>query len=147
MNLHDLKPAKGSKTRKRRVGRGEGSGRGYTSGRGANGQNSRSGSKTRPTFEGGQTPLFRKLPKRGFNNKFKKQFSIINVYQLNRYEDGTEITPEMLKDDGLIDNIAKHGVKILAKGDLSKEVVVKANAFSSSAVDKIEKAGGKAEVI
>ena len=147
MNLHDLKPAKGSKTRKRRVGRGEGSGRGYTSGRGANGQNSRSGSKTRPTFEGGQTPLFRKLPKRGFNNKFKKQFSIINVYQLNRYEDGTEITPEMLKDDGLIDNIAKHGVKILAKGDLSKEVVVKANAFSSSAVDKIEKVGGKAEVI
>jgi len=147
MNLHDLKPAEGSKTRKRRVGRGEGSGRGYTSGRGANGQNSRSGSKTRPTFEGGQTPLFRKLPKRGFNNKFKKQFSIINVYQLNRYEDGTEITPEMLKDDGLIDNIAKHGVKILAKGDLSKEVVVKANAFSSSAVDKIEKAGGKAEVI
>ena|SRR6056297_813570 len=147
MNLHDLKPAEGSKTRKRRVGRGKGSGRGYTSGRGANGQNSRSGSKTRPTFEGGQTPLFRKLPKRGFNNKFKKQFSIINVYQLNRYEDGTEITPEMLKDDGLIDNIAKHGVKILAKGDLSKEVVVKANAFSSSAVDKIEKAGGKAEVI
>ncbi|HKL12001.1 MAG TPA: 50S ribosomal protein L15 [Halanaerobiales bacterium] len=147
MNLHDLKPAKGSKTRKRRVGRGEGSGRGYTSGRGANGQNSRSGSKTRPTFEGGQTPLFRKLPKRGFNNKFKKQFSIINVYQLNRYEDGTEITPELLKNDGLIDNIAKHGVKILAKGDLSKEVVVKANAFSSSAVDKIEKVGGKAEVI
>ena len=147
MNLHDLKPAEGSKTRKRRVGRGEGSGRGYTSGRGANGQNSRSGSKTRPTFEGGQTPLFRKLPKRGFNNKFKKQFSIINVYQLNRYEDGTEITPELLKNDGLIDNIAKHGVKILAKGDLSKEVVVKANAFSSSAVDKIEKAGGKAEVI
>lgn len=147
MNLHDLKPAEGSKTRKRRVGRGKGSGRGYTSGRGANGQNSRSGSKTRPTFEGGQTPLFRKLPKRGFNNKFKKQFSIINVYQLNRYEEGTEITPEMLKEDGLIDNIAKHGVKILAKGDLSKELVVKANAFSSSAVEKIENAGGKAEVI
>ncbi|MCF8001093.1 MAG: 50S ribosomal protein L15 [Halanaerobiales bacterium] len=147
MNLHDLKPAEGSKTRKRRVGRGKGSGRGYTSGRGANGQNSRSGSKTRPTFEGGQTPLFRKLPKRGFNNKFKKQYSIVNVYQLNRYEDGTEITPEMLKEDGLIDNIAKHGVKILAKGDLSKELVVKANAFSSTAVDKIEKTGGKAEVI
>ena len=147
MNLHDLKPAEGSKTRKRRVGRGKGSGRGYTSGRGANGQNSRSGSKTRPTFEGGQTPLFRKLPKRGFNNKFKKQYSVINVYQLNRYEDGTEITPEMLKEDGLIDNIAKHGVKILAKGDLTKELVVKANAFSSSAVEKIEKTGGKAEVI
>lgn len=147
MNLHDLKPAEGSKTRKRRVGRGKGSGRGYTSGRGANGQNSRSGSKTRPTFEGGQTPLFRKLPKRGFNNKFKKQFSIINVYQLNRYEEGTEVTPEMLKEDGLIDNIAKHGVKILAKGDLSKELVVKANAFSSSAVEKIENAGGNAEVI
>ncbi|MFO7814666.1 MAG: 50S ribosomal protein L15 [Halanaerobiales bacterium] len=147
MNLHDLKPAEGSKKRKRRIGRGTGSGRGYTSGRGANGQNSRSGSKTRPTFEGGQTPLFRKLPKRGFNNKFKKEFNIINVYQLNRYEDGTEITPGMLKEDGLIDNIAKHGLKILAKGDLSKELVVKANAFSSSAVEKIENAGGKAEVI
>ncbi|MCF8008552.1 MAG: 50S ribosomal protein L15 [Halanaerobiales bacterium] len=147
MNLHDLKPAKGSKKRKRRVGRGTGSGRGYTSGRGANGQNSRSGSKTRPTFEGGQTPLFRKLPKRGFNNKFKKQYSIINIFQLNKFDDGTEITPERLLEDGLIDEISKNGVKVLAKGDLQKELVVKANAFSSSAVEKIEKAGGKAEVI
>ncbi len=147
MNLHDLKPAEGSKTRKRRVGRGTGSGRGYTSGRGANGQNSRSGSKTRPTFEGGQTPLFRKLPKRGFTNIFKKQYSIVNVFQLNKFEEGTEITPELLKETGLIDNIAKNGVKILAKGDINKNLTVKAHAFSSSAVEKIEDAGGKAEVI
>ncbi len=147
MNLHDLKPAQGSKTRKRRVGRGTGSSRGFTSGRGDNGQNCRSGTKTHLTFEGGQTPLFRKLPKRGFNSKFKKEYSVINVYQLNRYEDGTEISPDKLKEDGLIDNISTYGVKILAKGDLSKELVVKANAFSSSATEKIEKAGGKAEVI
>src|SRR6056297_2162343 len=118
MNLHDLKPAEGSKTRKRRVGRGKGSGRGYTSGRGANGQNSRSGSKTRPTFEGGQTPLFRKLPKRGFNNKFKKQFSIINVYQLNRFSADETVTPEVLLEKGIIDAVAKNGVKILGKGEV-----------------------------
>ncbi len=147
MNLHDLKPAEGSKKRKRRVGRGTGSGRGYTSGRGANGQNSRSGSKTSLTFEGGQTPLFRKLPKRGFTNIFKKQYSVINVYQLNRFEEGTEITPELLIEEGLIDNMAKNGVKVLAKGDISKNLTVKAHAFSSSAVEKIEEAGGKAEVI
>jgi len=147
MNLHDLKPAEGSKKRKRRVGRGTGSGRGYTSGRGANGQNSRSGSKTRPTFEGGQTPLFRKLPKRGFTNKFKKQYSIVNVFQLNKFEDGTEITPELLIEEGLLDNLAKNGLKILAKGDIKRELTVKAHAFSSSAVEKIESAGGKAEVI
>jgi len=147
MNLHDLKPAEGSKKRKKRVGRGTGSGRGYTSGRGANGQNSRSGSKTSLTFEGGQTPLFRQLPKRGFNNIFKKQYSIVNVFQLNKFDKGTEITPERLLEAGLIDKIAKNGVKVLAKGDLSKQLVVKVHAFSSSAVEKIEKAGGKAEVI
>ena len=147
MNLHDLKPAEGSKKRKRRVGRGTGSGRGYTSGRGANGQNSRSGTKTSLTFEGGQTPLFRKLPKRGFTNKFKKQYSIVNVFQLNKFEDGTEITPELLVEEGLIDNLAKNGLKILAKGDIKRELTVKAHAFSSSAVEKIESAGGKAEVI
>ncbi|MGM0444828.1 MAG: 50S ribosomal protein L15 [Bacillota bacterium] len=147
MNLHDLKPAKGSKKRKRRVGRGTGSGRGYTSGRGANGQNSRSGNKIRPTFEGGQTPLFRKLPKRGFNNIFKKQYSVVNVYQLNNFDEGTEITPELLQEKGLIDNIAKNGVKVLAKGAITKDLTVKAHAFSKSAVEKIENAGGKAEVI
>ncbi len=147
MNLHDLKPAKGSKKRKRRVGRGTGSGRGYTSGRGANGQNSRSGNKIRPTFEGGQTPLFRKLPKRGFNNIFKKQYSVVNVYQLNNFDEGTEITPELLQERGLIDNIAKNGVKVLAKGAITKDLTVKAHAFSESAVEKIENAGGKAEVI
>ncbi len=147
MNLHDLKPAKGSKKRKRRVGRGTGSGRGYTSGRGANGQNSRSGNKIRPTFEGGQTPLFRKLPKRGFNNIFKKQYNVVNVYQLNNFDEGTEITPELMQERGLIDNIAKNGVKVLAKGDITKNLTIKAHAFSKSAVEKIENAGGKAEVI
>jgi large subunit ribosomal protein L15 len=147
MNLHDLKPAKGSKKRKRRVGRGTGSGRGYTSGRGANGQNSRSGNKIRPTFEGGQTPLFRKLPKRGFNNIFKKQYSVVNVYQLNNFDEGTEITPELLQERGLIDNIEKNGVKVLAKGAITKNLTIKAHAFSETAVEKIENAGGKAEVI
>ena len=147
MNLHDLKPAAGSKKKRNRVGRGTGSGRGYTSGRGANGQNSRSGGKVRPTFEGGQTPLFRRLPKRGFNNKFKKEFNEINIYQLNRFDEGKEITPEVLIEAGIIDKVAKSGVKILGTGLLEKSLTVKAHAFSKSAKEMIEEAGGKAEVI
>lgn len=147
MNLHDLKPAPGSKKKSQRRGKGTGSGRGYTSGRGANGQNARSGGKVRPTFEGGQTPLFRRLPKRGFNNKFKKVFNEINVYQLNIFEDGKDVNPENLKDKGIIDNIASSGVKILGDGKLEKSLNVKAHAFSGTARDKIEAAGGKAEVI
>ncbi|MGM0436805.1 MAG: 50S ribosomal protein L15 [Bacillota bacterium] len=147
MKLHDLKPAPGSKSKRKRVGRGMGSGNGYTSGRGANGQNSRSGGLVRPTFEGGQTPLFRRLPKRGFNNKNKKEFSIVNVYQLDRFEEGKEITPEVLKEHGIIDKVAKSGVKILGTGLLEKSLTIKAHAFSRSAKEIIEEAGGKAEVI
>lgn len=147
MNLHDLKPARGSKRKRRRVGRGTGSNKGYTSGRGANGQNSRSGGQVRPTFEGGQTPLFRRLPKRGFTNIFKKEFNEVNVFQLNKFDDGEEVTPESLIEKGIIDKLAKAGVKILGSGNIDVSLTVKANAFSASAKEKIEEAGGKAEVI
>ncbi len=147
MKLHELRPEKGSKKKRKRVGRGLGSGRGYTSGRGANGQNARSGGGVRPTFEGGQTPLFRRLPKRGFNNIFKKEFNEVNIYQLNRFAEDEEVTPEKLVESGVIDSIAKSGIKILGQGELEKSLVVKANAFTKSAKDKIEAAGGKAEVI
>ena len=147
MNLHDIQPAPGSKKKKRRVGRGMGSGRGYTSGRGANGQNSRSGGSVGPIFEGGQTPLFRKLPKYGFNNKFKKQYSEVNVYQLDNFEEGTTVTPELLKETGIISKIEKNGVKILGDGEINKSLHVKANAYSGPAKEKIEQADGKAEVI
>lgn len=147
MNLHDLKPEKSSKKNRRRKGRGTGSGRGYTSGRGANGQNSRSGGGVRATFEGGQTPLFRRIPKRGFNNVFKKEFNEINLYQLNRFNENEEITIEKLLDCGLIDNVAKSGLKILGDGEIEKTLIVKANAFTKSAKEKIEEAGGKTEVI
>ncbi len=147
MKLHNIKPKEGSKKKRQRCGRGIGSGRGYTSGRGANGQNSRSGGGVRITFEGGQTPLFRKLPKRGFNNKNKKEYTILNVYQLNIFEEGSEITPELLKENGVVNNIASDGVKILGDGELDVSLTVKANAFTNSAIDKIEAAGGKAEVV
>ncbi|AZO96528.1 50S ribosomal protein L15 [Halocella sp. SP3-1] len=147
MNLHDLKPNKGSKKKRKRVGRGIGSGRGYTSGRGANGQNARSGGGVRPTFEGGQTPLFRRLPKRGFTNIHKKEFNEVNVYQLNKFDKNEEVTPERLLESGVINKIAKSGVKILGDGEIEKALVVKANAFTKSAKEKIEGAGGKAEVI
>jgi len=147
LNLHDLKPAKGSKKKRQRVGRGTGSGRGYTCGRGANGQNSRSGGKVRPTFEGGQTPLFRRLPKRGFTNKFKKEYNEVNVYELNKFTENTEVTLEKLVEKGIIKSRANNGVKILGKGEITKALTVKANAFSSSAREKIESADGKAEVI
>ncbi|SFL91054.1 50S ribosomal protein L15 [Halanaerobium salsuginis] len=147
MKLNNLKPAAGYKKSHRRVGRGTGSGRGYTSGRGANGQNARSGGKVRPTFEGGQTPLFRRLPKRGFNNKFKKEFNEVNVYQLNKFTADETVTPELLLEKGIIVNLAKHGVKILGKGEVSVALNVKAHAFTASAREKIEAAGGKSEVI
>lgn len=147
MKLHDLQPAPNSKKKKQRVGRGIGSGRGYTSGRGANGQNSRSGGKVRPTFEGGQTPLFRRLPKRGFNNPNKKNYNIINLKQLNNFPEDTIITPELLQEEGLISRPASAGVKILGDGELDKKLTVKAQAFSKSAREKIADAGGKAEVI
>ncbi|RCW49300.1 MULTISPECIES: 50S ribosomal protein L15 [unclassified Halanaerobium] len=147
MKLNNLKPAEGYKKDRKRVGRGIGSGRGYTSGRGANGQNARSGGKVRPTFEGGQTPLFRRFPKRGFNNRFKKEYNEVNIYQLNKFSDGDIVTSESLLEMGIIEKKAKSGVKILGQGKLNKSLTVKANAFTSSAREKIEDAGGKYEVI
>ncbi len=146
MRLHDLRPAEGSTKSRKRVGRGTGSGLGTTAGRGMNGQNSRSGGGVRPGFEGGQMPLFRRIPKRGFNNKFKKEWTIINVETLNCFEDGTEITPELLLETGVVNKI-NYGLKVLGDGELNKKLVIKANKFTQSAITKIEAAGGKAEVI
>jgi len=146
MRLHDLRPAEGSTKSKKRVGRGTGSGHGTTAGRGSNGQNSRSGGGVRPGFEGGQMPLFRRIPKRGFHNKFKKQWTVINVEILNDFEDGTEITPEVLLQTGVVSKL-NYGLKILGDGELNKKLTVKANKFTQSAINKIEAAGGKAEVI
>lgn len=147
MKLHELKPnEKAFKTRKR-VGRGPGSGLGKTSGRGENGQKSRSGYSHKAGFEGGQLPLYRRLPKRGFSNaKFKTEYAIINVSDLNKFEDGAVITPELLKEMGILKKQLS-GVKILGNGNLDKKLTVKAHKFTISAVEKIEAKGGKAEVI
>lgn len=146
MKLHELKPPKGSRTRATRVGRGIGSGSGKTSGRGHKGQKSRSGSGIRPGFEGGQMPLYRRLPKRGFTNIFRKEIVAINVVALNRFDGGTEVTPELLLETGVIKAV-KDGVKILGEGDLDRALTVKAHSFSKKALEKITAAGGKAEVI
>ncbi len=146
MKLHELKPAKGAVRDRKRLGRGTASGQGETAGRGADGQNSRSGGGTRPGFEGGQMPLYRRIPKRGFNNPFKKVWSIVNVEDLNRFEEDTEITPAILMENGLIKKL-NDGVKILGNGEIEKKLTVKANQFTKSAQEKIEAAGGKAEVI
>ena len=145
MNLADLAPAPGSRKKRKRVGRGPGSGHGKTSCRGHKGQNSRSGGGVKPGFEGGQMPLQRRLPKRGFTNIFQKTFSIVNVGSLEKLEE-SEITPEVLIKQGLVRKI-QDGVKILGNGELTKAVTVKAHAFSASAKEKIEKAKGTAEVI
>ena len=146
MKLHELsKPLGSTKNRKRR-GRGTATGQGKTGGRGMNGQKSRSGGGVRLGFEGGQMPLYRRIPKRGFTNVFKKEWSIMNVSDLNCYDEGTVITPELLKEDNKIKQVTA-GVKILGNGELEKSLTVKADKFSKAAVDKIEKAGGKAEVI
>ncbi|NLJ58763.1 MAG: 50S ribosomal protein L15 [Tissierellia bacterium] len=146
MKLHELKPNPGSVRKKKRLGRGTASGQGKTAGRGMNGQGSRSGGGTRPGFEGGQMPLYRRLPKRGFTNIFGTKYAELNVEDLNRFEDGDEITPEILKSKGILRK-QLDGVKILGNGELSKKLTVKAHKFSKSAVEKIEAAGGKAEVI
>lgn len=149
MKLNDLRPNEGggSKSRKR-LGRGTGSGLGKTAGKGHKGQNARSGGGVRPGFEGGQMPLFRRLPKRGFTNIFKKQIGTINIDDLNRFEEGTVVTPELLFENGLVKKSrSKDGIKILGNGDLSVKLTVKAQHFSKSAIDKIESTGGKAEVI
>ncbi|MCV9884129.1 MULTISPECIES: 50S ribosomal protein L15 [Metabacillus] len=146
MKLHELKPAEGSRKTRNRVGRGIGSGNGKTAGKGHKGQNARSGGGVRPGFEGGQTPLFQRLPKRGFTNINRKDFAIVNLDVLNRFEDGTEVTPEFLLETGVLSNV-KSGVKILGNGQLEKKLTVKANKFSASAKEAIESAGGTAEVI
>lgn len=146
MKLHELTPAPGSTQTRKRVGRGIGSGMGKTSTRGHKGQNSRSGGGVRPGFEGGQNPLYRRLPKRGFNNRFRKEFAVVNLEDLSGFAAGTEVTPEVLLETGIVKN-PKNGIKILGNGELSVQLTVKANKFSQSAVEKIQAAGGKTEVI
>lgn len=147
MKLHTLAPNEGATKERKRLGRGVGSGTGKTSGKGHKGQNARSGGGVRPGFEGGQLPLFRRLPKRGFSNaNFKVRYATINLSDLNRFEDGAVVTPEILKEIGLVKN-QLDGIKVLGNGTLEKKVNVKAHKFSSVAKEQIEKMGGKAEVI
>lgn len=146
VKLHELKPVPGSRRKRTRKGRGIGSGLGKTAGRGHKGQKARSGGGIRRGFEGGQMPLYRRIPKRGFTNIFKKEIVAINVQELNRFEEGTVVTPELLVETGVIKSI-KDGVKILGNGELQKALTVKAHAFSKSAAEKIEAAGGKVEVV
>lgn len=144
--LHELKPVPGSRTKETRKGQGHGSGLGKTSGRGHKGQKARSGGGVRPGFEGGQMPLQQRVPKRGFTNVFRKELVEVNIRDLNRLEDVTEVTPEVLLENRII-NAIKDGVKVLGTGELNKALTVKAHSFSKSAASKIEAAGGKAEVI
>ncbi|MBR5809644.1 MAG: 50S ribosomal protein L15 [Clostridia bacterium] len=146
MRLDELKPSEGSRFESKRVGRGIGSGTGKTSGKGHKGQNARSGGGVRPGFEGGQMPLYRRLPKRGFTNIFAKKYVTVNVEVLERFENGTEVTAEVLKEAGIISKTLD-GVKFLGRGELTKSLTVKVAGFTASAKEKIEKAGGKAEVI
>jgi large subunit ribosomal protein L15 len=146
MKLHELKPAEGSRKERKRLGRGIGSGQGKTAGKGHKGQNARSGGGVRIGFEGGQTPLFRRLPKRGFTNINRKEYAVVNLDVLNRFEEGTEVTPELLIESGVVKN-EKAGIKILANGTLEKKLTVKAQKFSSAAKEAIEAVGGNTEVI
>ena len=146
MKLHELKPAAGSRKAPKRVGRGTGSGLGRNAGKGEKGQKARSGGGVRPGFEGGQMPLYRRLPKRGFTNIFAKEYVELNVDRLNIFENGTEVTLELLLETGVVSKL-KDGVKILGNGNLEKSLTVKATKFSKSAAEKIEAAGGKVEVI
>lgn len=146
MKLYELTPPAGSTKEPKRKGRGKGTGQGKTAGRGHKGQNARSGGGVRPGFEGGQMPISRRLPKRGFINVFAKQFVEINIEELNRFEKGTEVTAELLKETGVISKI-KDGIVILGRGELNNAVTVKAKRFTKSAEEKITKVGGKVEVI
>ena len=147
MKLHELERNAGSVHSKKRVGRGPGSGLGKTSGRGEKGQKARSGASINPVFEGGQTPLYRRIPKRGFKNAlFKVRYATVNVSELNVFDDNTVVTPALLKEKRII-NKELDGVKVLGNGKLEKKLTIQANKFSKSALEKIEKAGSKAEVI
>ena len=147
MKLHELQRNIGATHAKKRVGRGSGSGLGKTSGRGQKGQKARSGGSINPVFEGGQLPLYRRIPKRGFTNaKFKTVYAVINLADLNVFEDGTVVTPALLKETGLVKN-QLDGIKVLGNGKLEKKLTIQANKFSASALEKIKEAGSKAEVI
>lgn len=146
MELCSLRPAVGARKAAKRIGRGIGSGHGKTSGKGHKGQNARSGGGVRPGFEGGQMPLQRRVPKRGFNNIFRKEKTVVNLVSLNKFNDGTVVDASELIKTGIIKK-APHGIKVLALGELSKKLTVKAHAFSKKALSAIEKIGGKAEVI
>ena len=144
MKLHELKPAEGSRQVRNRVGRGTSSGNGKTAGRGQKGQKARG--KVRLGFEGGQMPLFRRMPKRGFKNINRKEYAIVNLETLNKFEDGAEVTPALLVESGIIKD-EKDGIKVLGNGTLNKQLTVKASKFSASAKEAIESKGGKAEVM
>ena len=146
MKLNELSPALGSKTEGKRKGRGAGSGNGKTAGRGHKGQNARSGGGVRPGFEGGQMPIYRRLPKRGFTNIFAKKYTEINVSDLNKFEDGTVVDATLLKETGVISKTLD-GIVVLGRGEVTKKVTVKAARVTKGAAEKIEKAGGKVEVI
>ena len=147
MKLHSIEQPEGAVRVAKRVGRGTSSGNGKTAGKGHKGQNARSGGGVRPGFEGGQLPLFRRLPKRGFSNaKFKVEYATINVSDLDKFEDGAVVTPELLKEMGIVKKQLA-GIKVLGNGELTKKLTVKAHKFSASAVEKIEKMGGKAEEV
>ncbi|MBQ6401820.1 MAG: 50S ribosomal protein L15 [Firmicutes bacterium] len=146
MKLHELKAVDGATKAPKRKGRGTATGQGKTAGRGMNGQKSRSGGGVRPGFEGGQMPLYRRIPKRGFTNIWGTEYTTLNVSDLNRFEAGTEVTPELLKEMGMAKQV-KDGIKILGGGELEKSLTVKAHKFTKTAAEKIEAAGGKAEVI
>ena len=146
MKIHELAPAEGSRKKRKRVGRGQGSGHGGTACRGHKGQKSRSGGGPRPGFEGGQMPLQRRLPKRGFINIFRKQFSIINIKDLSRFEANSNLDTEALKEAGLIKKM-RDGIKLLGNGDISHPLVIKVHKASKTAKEKIEAAGGKVELI
>ncbi|MEW9676506.1 50S ribosomal protein L15 [Lentibacillus sp. L22] len=146
MKLHELKASEGTRKNRNRVGRGMSSGNGKTSGRGHKGQKARSGGGTRLGFEGGQMPLFQSLPKRGFTNINRKDFAIVNLDALNRFADGTEVTPELLLEEGVVSRV-KSGIKVLGNGAIEKKLTVKAHKFSASAKEAIEAAGGQTEVI
>ncbi|QXE01873.1 MULTISPECIES: 50S ribosomal protein L15 [Terribacillus] len=146
MKLHELKSAEGTRKTRNRVGRGMSSGNGKTSGRGHKGQKARSGGGVRLGFEGGQMPLFQRLPKRGFTNIHRTEYSIVNLESLNRFEEGTEVTPELLLESGVVSKL-RAGIKVLGNGNLEKKLTVKAHKFSASAKEAIEAAGGQTEVI
>jgi large subunit ribosomal protein L15 len=146
MKLHELAPAEGSTKNRNRVGRGIGSGNGKTSARGMKGQKSRSGGSIRSGFEGGQMPIYRRLPKRGFKNIFAKTFAEVNVSTLNRFDDGTTVDPVVLVESGILKNV-QDGIRILGDGELTKKLTVRANGFTKTAESKITAAGGKVEVI